>query len=73
VTAPEIDPVGLVLVLEPGPAETEPGAPAGAVIDAAFAVTPGLRNVLAPTISPRLVRSVMAAHAASSVQPSNMG
>jgi hypothetical protein len=34
---------------------------------------PGSRNVFAPTISPRRIRLVVAAVAASSDQPSKMG
>ena len=40
---------------------------------ASFAVSPGLRNVFAPTISPRRTRFVTAAVAASVVQPSRIG
>ena len=40
---------------------------------ASFAVRPGLRNVLAPTISPSRTREVSAAHAARVTQPSKIG
>ena len=40
---------------------------------ASFAVSPGSRNVFAPTISPTLIRFVTAAVAAIVVQPSKIG
>lgn len=40
---------------------------------AIFATSAGLRNVLAPTISPTVARSVASAQAASVSQPSKIG
>src|SRR3954471_9984133 len=40
---------------------------------ASFAVSPGLRNVFAPTIRPSVPRSVTPAHPDSTDQPSRMG
>ena len=42
-------------------------------VAASFVVTPGLRNVFAPTMSPTRTRSVTAATPASSSQPSKIG
>ena len=42
-------------------------------VTASFAVSPGLRNVLAPTSSPSSTRSVRTAHAARMLQPSSEG
>ena len=42
-------------------------------VAAVLATTPGLRNVLAPTSSPRRVCSVAIAQAASEDQPSKIG
>ncbi len=42
-------------------------------VAAILAVTPGLRNVLAPTSRPSVTRFVAIAKADSSVQPSKMG
>ncbi len=40
---------------------------------ASLAVRPGLRNVFAPTISPRRIREVSTAQAPSVIQPSKIG
>jgi hypothetical protein len=42
-------------------------------VAASFAVRPGLRNVLAPTIRPSVACFVTLAHAARVVQPSRFG
>ena len=55
---PSLDPERLVLPLEPGAADAEdrPARLTLSSVVASFAVSPGLRNVLAPTISPSRIR-----------------
>ena len=72
----EVDPEGLVLALEPGAADAE-DRPAARLrwssVTASFAVSPGLRNVFAPTIRPSVARLVTCDQPASTDQPSRIG
>ena len=55
----------------PSPSQARPPE-TWSTVTAALAVSPGLRRVLAPTMSPSCARSVTAAQAARSVQPSKI-
>ena len=74
-TGPEVDPVGLVLGSIQAPPMPRIARPPlmWSSVAASLATSPGLRKVLAPTSSPRRVRSVAMAQAASAVQPSKIG
>jgi len=71
----EVDAESVVLAFEPGPADAQDGRPSlmWSRVVASFAVSPGLANVFAPTMSPRRIRVVAPAQPASDIQPSKIG